>query len=53
MTAIPIYRKYYKCGYTTITMSEEKCKCGGYLYLISQYYIPKVNEEAKTDCKKQ
>lgn len=43
MTALPIYRKCYKCGYTNSNdLNNDKCKCGGYLYLISQIYTPKV-----------
>lgn len=48
MTALPIYRKCYKCGYTNSNdLNNDKCKCGGYLYLISQIYTPKVSKGGK------
>lgn len=47
MTAIGSYRKCYKCGSTTKDITKTKCKCGVFLYLISQLYMPKVAEKTK------
>lgn len=44
MKAVPTHRKCFKCGNTTTDISETKCKCGSYLYLMNQIYLPKVNK---------
>ena len=40
--AISTHKKCFKCGNTTSNMEETTCKCGGFLYVISQIYGPKV-----------
>lgn len=50
MTAIGTYRRCYKCNSTTTDITQTKYKCGGFLYLISQVYTPKVAK--KTEDKK-
>lgn len=48
MTALPIYRKCYKCGeIRSNDLSNEKCKCGNYMYLISQIYSQKAKKNTK------
>ena len=49
MTAIGTYRKCYKCGYITNNTEAIKCECGGFLYLISQIYMPKVEKRAEKE----
>ncbi len=45
MTAIGTYRKCYKCGCITNNVEATKRECGGFLYLISQIYMPKAAKE--------
>lgn len=45
MTAIGTYRKCYKCDCITNNVEAIKCECGGFLYLISQIYMPKTAKE--------
>ncbi len=47
MTSIGIYKKCYRCGNTTTDMQKTQCKCGGYLYLISLVYTPKVAKQER------
>lgn len=47
MTAIGTYRKCYKCGCITNNVEAIKCECGGFLYLISQIYMPKTAKSSK------
>lgn len=49
MTAIGIYRKCYKCGSATNKLDATKCECGGFLYLISQVYMPKTAKEQQKE----
>lgn len=49
MTAIGTYRKCYKCGYITNNVEATKCECGGFLYLISQIYMPKAAKEQQKE----
>ena len=42
---IGTYRKCYKCGCITNNVEAIKCECGGFLYLISQIYMPKTAKE--------
>ena len=39
--AIATHKKCFKCGYKTEDMRGTYCKCGGFLYVISQVYGPK------------
>lgn len=41
------YRKCMKCGHTTKNISENTCKCGGYMYMIGGVYVPKVRHTTK------
>lgn len=41
------YRKCLKCGHITENMSENTCKCGGYMYMIGGVYMPKVRKTTK------
>lgn len=43
MNALGTHRKCLVCGNTTTDLSEDTCGCGSYMYMISQYYTPKVN----------
>lgn len=45
--AIPVYKRCLKCGYETSNMEETTCKCGGFLYMVSQTYGPKVEKKKK------
>lgn len=47
MTAIGTYRKCYRCSSITADIIQTKCKCGGFLYLISQIYTPEVAKKAE------
>lgn len=51
MTMTATYRKCLKCGSSTNDLHKTKCNCGGYLYLISTIYTPKVRqkEESRND----
>lgn len=49
MTAIGTYRKCYKCGCITNNVEAIKCECGGFLYLISQIYMPKAAKEQQKE----
>jgi len=49
MTAIGTHRKCYKCGCTTNNLEATRCECGGFLYLISQLYMPKVAKEQQKE----
>lgn len=46
MKALTTHRKCFKCSNTTNDLTETKCKCGSYMYLINQVYLPKVDKEA-------
>lgn len=39
------HRKCYRCGRTTTDLNTTMCKCGKYMYLVSQIYSPKVAAE--------
>ena len=42
LRAINEYRKCFKCGSITQDIQKDTCKCGGYMYMISTYYTPKI-----------
>ena len=42
MRAISEYRKCFRCGSTTQDIQKDTCKCGGYMYMMSTYYTPKI-----------
>lgn len=42
MNALGTHRKCLVCGNTTTDLSEDTCSCGSYMYMISQYYTPKI-----------
>lgn len=48
MTAMASHRKCLKCGSSTNDLHKTKCKCGGYLYLVSQIYTPKVKQKIES-----
>lgn len=39
------HRKCYRCGHIETDINKTKCECGGFLYLISQIYVPKVEKK--------
>lgn len=45
MTAVSMYRKCMKCSSTTTDLHESKCECGGYMCMMNQIYLPKVQRE--------
>lgn len=51
MTATATHRKCFRRGSSTTDVTKDKCKCGGYMYLISQIYTPKIvkKEVAKSE----
>lgn len=42
LRAINEYRKCFKCGSITQDIQKDTCKCGGYMYMMSTYYTPKI-----------
>ena len=37
------HRRCLVCKEETTDLSQERCSCGAYMYMISQIYTPKVN----------
>lgn len=55
MNALTTHRKCMVCGETTTNLAQEKCRCGAYMFMMGQYYTPKIGyrEEAASEKKKQ
>lgn len=47
MTALPSYKKCYRCGHETTDSRKTACECGDFLYTISSIYTPKVAKKTE------
>lgn len=44
---IDAYRKCGRCGEKSADIKKSKCKCGGYMAVISSVYMPVVRKRGK------
>lgn len=44
---IDVYRRCGKCRHASNDLKESKCKCGGYMAVISSMYVPVAGKKVK------